>query len=124
MSNNLAYNIYAQNNVNVESPVKLIEMMYEGILRFNMQAKKAIMDNDIEKRTYWIKRSSAILIELINTLDASQGQIAEYLEGLYTHELQELGLAGVENDPSKIDGVNVVVRGLLDAWRETNAMAR
>ena len=48
----LAYNIYAQNNVNVESPIKLIEMMYEGVLRFNMQAKKAIKDQDIEKKIY------------------------------------------------------------------------
>ena len=37
-----AYNIYAQNNLGVESSEKLIEMLYEGILRFNAQAKKAL----------------------------------------------------------------------------------
>ena len=35
---NVAYNTYAKNNVAVESPEKLIEMLYEGILRFNAQA--------------------------------------------------------------------------------------
>jgi len=33
-----AHNIYAQNNVGIESPSKLVEMMYEGVLRFNAQA--------------------------------------------------------------------------------------
>ena len=57
-----AYSTYAQNNVGIESPQKLIEMLYEGVLRFNTQAKRAIRDNDIEKRTYWINRSNAILL--------------------------------------------------------------
>jgi len=124
MNSNLAYNTYAQNNINVESPVKLIEMLYEGILRFNMQAKRAIRDEDIEKRTYWVKRSVAILTELVGSLDVSQGQVAEYLEGLYNHQIQSLIMGGIQNDISKIDEVNKVVKGLLEAWRESNALAK
>lgn len=45
-----AHNIYAQNNVSVESPQKLVEMLFEGVLRFNAQAKKAIRDESIEKK--------------------------------------------------------------------------
>ena len=76
MYSNLAYNTYAQNNIGVESPEKLIQMMYEGILRFNMQAKRSIMESDIEKRTYWVNRSSAVISELINVLDYNQGDIS------------------------------------------------
>lgn len=118
-NNNLAYNTYAQNNVGVESPYKLIEMLYEGILRFNTQAKKAINDADIEKRTYWINRSSAIFTELINTLDFAQGDIAHYLNGLYTYQLQLLSLAGSEQNSARLDEVNQVVKGLLEGWRES-----
>ena len=57
MYGNTAHNIYAQNNVGIESPEKLIAMLYEGILRFNAPAKKAIRDGDIEKRVYWTNRS-------------------------------------------------------------------
>ena len=124
MNSNLAYNTYAQNNISVESPVKLIEMLYEGVLRFNMQAKRAIRDEDIEKRTYWVKRSVAILSELVSSLDASQGQVAEYLEGLYNHQIQTLVFAGIHNDIAKIDEVNRVIKGLLEAWRESNAVAK
>lgn len=122
-NNNLAYNTYAQNNVSVESPYKLVEMMYEGILRFNVQAKKAINDNNLEKRAYWINRSSAVFTELINCLDFTQGDVAHYLNGLYTYQLQLLAQAGIENSTAKIDEVNNVVKGLLEAWREETNVA-
>ena len=124
MNSNLAYNTYAQNNINIESPTKLIEMLYEGILRFNMQAKRAIKDGDIEKRTYWVKRSLAIMSELVCSLDMSQGQVSEYLEGLYNHQIQVLVSAGIDNDLSKIDEVNRVFKGLLEAWRESANVAK
>ena len=72
-----AHNIYAQNNVGIESPAKLVEMLYEGVLRFNAQAKKAIKDGEVEKRVYWTNRSTAIIIELISILDLKQGDISE-----------------------------------------------
>lgn len=48
MKSNLAYAAYSRNNVSIESPEKLIEMLYEGILRFAAQARKAIENGDIE----------------------------------------------------------------------------
>ena len=123
MSTNVAYNIYAQNNVGVESPVKLVEMMYEGVLRFNAQAKKAIKDDDIEKKAYWINRSIAIIAELLATLNYEGGEVAKYLDGLYTYQIQLLTEANLENDPERIDTVSNVFKGLLEAWRETNGLA-
>lgn len=119
-----AHNIYAQNDLGVESPAKLIEMLYEGVLRFNAQAKKAIKDSDVEKRVYWINRSIAIITELISTLDMKQeGKIAAYLQGLYNYELQLLSEAGSENSTDKLDEVSNVFRTLLEAWRESTDVA-
>lgn len=124
MNNSLAYNTYAQNDIRIESPQKLIEMLYEGILRFNMQAKRSIELNDIEKRTYWINRSSAILTELLNTLDMdAEGDLSNYLQGLYIHQLQTLSKANIENDVTLINDVNRVIKGLLEAWRESTQIA-
>lgn len=122
-NNNLAYNTYTQNNVGVESPQKLIQMMYEGILRFNMQAKKAILECDIERRTYWINRSSAVLGELINILDYNHGEVAHYLNGLYQHQLHLLLQANIANSSEKLDEVTRVIKGLLEAWRESTNVA-
>jgi flagellar protein FliS len=123
MHTNLAYNTYTQNNIGVESPEKLIQMMYEGILRFNMQAKRSIMDGDIERRTYWINRSNAVISELINILDYNQGDISHYLAGLYTYQLRLLVEANLYNDSAKIDEVSQVFKGLLDAWKESTDVA-
>ena len=119
MQSNTAYNIYTQNNVNVESQEKLIEMMYEGVLRFNAQAKRAIKDADNSKKVYWINRSVAIIVELVSILDKSQGDIALYLDGLYNYEIKLLSRANIENDTKKLDEVSNVFKGLLEAWRET-----
>lgn len=123
MTSNLAYNTYAQNNIGVESPEKLIQMMYEGILRFNMQAKRSMNENDIERRTYWINRSSAVISELINVLDYNQGDVSHYLAGLYTYQLRLLVETNLHNDSTKLDEVNQVFKGLLEAWKESTNVA-
>jgi len=124
MYGNVAHNIYAQNNVGIESPAKLIEMLYEGVLRFNAQAKKAMKDGNIEKRVYWINRSVAIITELIAVLDMKGGRIAQYLEGLYNYEIQLLNEANLKKDEAKLDEVSNVFKGLLEAWRETTNVAK
>ncbi|MDQ1268665.1 MAG: flagellar secretion chaperone FliS [Campylobacterota bacterium] len=123
MYGNVAHNIYAQNNVGIESPAKLVEMLYEGVLRFNAQAKKAIRDGNIEKRVYWINRSVAVITELVAVLDMKGGRIAQYLEGLYNYEIQLLNEANLKKDTQKLDEVSNVFKGLLEAWRETTNVA-
>ncbi len=122
--NNLAYNTYAQNNIGIESPEKLIEMLYEGTLRFNTQAIRCIENDNIEKRTYWINRSMAVFIELIQALDFSHGDISHYLSGLYNYQIKLLMEANMNNDISKLNEVNNVIKGLLEAWRETTSIAK
>jgi len=120
MYGNAAHNIYAQNNVGIESPNKLIEMLYEGVLRFNAQAKKAIRDENIEKKVYWTNRSIAIITELITVLDMDQeGDMSMYLMGLYNYEIQLLLKASMNNNIDNIDEVSHVFKTLLEAWRES-----
>lgn len=121
MRTNLAYNEYTQNNISIESKEKLIEMLYEGILRFNFQAKKAIEQKDFERKSYWINRSVDIFVELINSLNFNGGEVAQYLNGLYTYQIQLLSTANAKNSLEDLDTVNKVVKGLLEAWREINA---
>jgi len=124
MYGNAAHSIYAQNNAGIESPAKLISMLYEGVLRFNAQAKKAIKDGDIEKKYYWVNRSIAVITELISVLDMKQeGDISVYLLGLYNYEIQLLSRAAAYNETEKIDEVSHVFKGLLEAWRESTDVA-
>jgi len=124
MYGNAAHNIYAQNNMGIESPTKLIEMLYEGVLRFNAQIKKAIKDESLEKKIYWTNRSIAIITELINVLDMKQeGDMSAYLHGLYNYEIQLLTKASLDNSLENIDEVSHVFKTLLEAWRESTNVA-
>lgn len=121
MRNNLAYSAYTQNSVSIESPIKLIEMLYEGILKFASRAKQAIIENKIENRVNFINKTIAIFIELTNSLDYSQGDVAHYLSGLYAREIQLLTLANLENKPEYVEEVINVTKELLEAWKEETA---
>lgn len=124
MYSGTAYNTYVENSIRIESPSKLIEMLYEGVLRFNAQAKKAIKDGNVEKKVYWINRSVAVITELISSLDMKQeGTMSQYLEGLYNYEIQLLLHASLENDTMQIDECTNVFKELLKAWRETMDVA-
>ena len=118
-----AHNIYAQNNVGIESPSKLIEMLYEGVLRFNAQAKKAIKDKNVEKRVYWMNRSTAVITELIGILDMNEGDTSHYLEGVYNYQIQLIADAGCTQDISKLDECSAVFKVLLETWRESTDVA-
>jgi len=117
-SSNAAYAAYNQNNMGFDSPQKLIAMLYEGILRFIYRAKKAMDAGDIESKVLFLNKTNAIFFELINSLDMSQGQISEYLQGLYSRQIQLISEANITNDQSKLDEVVHVTRELLEAWRD------
>lgn len=117
--NTQIYNAYSENQVGIESPQRLIEMLYEGLLRFCSRIKVFIKKDDIEQRLYYTKRATAIFIELINSLDYEKGgDVAYYLNGLYLQEIRLLSQANLRNDEAKVDEVINVVRCLLEAWRE------
>ncbi len=118
MSPNLAYATYSQNNISIESSEKLIEMLYEGVLKFASLAIRAIETNNLEKKSYWINRTVAIFSELLNSINYEAGDISHYLTGLYLHQIKTLSLANLENDSKKIEEVISVTKKLLEAWRE------
>ncbi|MBT0878492.1 MULTISPECIES: flagellar export chaperone FliS [unclassified Campylobacter] len=117
-----AYASYSHNNISIESNEKMIELLYEGILRFCSRAKKAIEKNDIEAKCKNIKKATAIFVELLNYLDFSQGDVSYYLQGLYSHQISTLSKVIIDSDTAKLDEVMKVANGLLEAWREVNQM--
>jgi flagellar protein FliS len=123
MNTTLAHQAYSQNNVNINSQEKLVLMLYEGILRFTTFAKKAMESSDIEKKAYWINRTIDIFSELSSSLDMKAGgETAEYLEGLYNHQIIILTRANLDNEIEHLDTVIRVTRGLIEAWKEVTQL--
>lgn len=122
MGSNLAYTAYSQNSISIESSEKLIKMLYEGVLKFASQAKKAIELEDREKKVYWINRTVNIFSELINSLNYDEGDVAHYLSGIYAHQIRLLGEASMYSDIEKLNEVLYVTKTLLQAWNEETAL--
>lgn len=118
------HSAYSQSAATIQSPYKLVQMLFEGILRFTSQAKKSMEDGDIEKQVYWINRSIDIFTELMASLNFAEdnGNIASYLQGLYTHQIKTLTEANIECDTERLDLVLKVTRGLLEAWNEETGL--
>lgn len=116
-----AYQAYSQNHTAVETPEKLIEMLYEGLLRFTSLAKRAIEEKDFEAKSKWLNKSTDIFIELISSLRDDGSEMTAYLSGLYMHQIKSLNRANIHNSTAELDTVLHVVRVLLETWREETA---
>jgi len=117
-----ALNAYAQNHTATTSPEKLIEMLYEGLLRFTTLAKRAIEVKDNEAKCKWLNKSSDIFIELINSLKNDGSQMTAYLTGLYIHQIKSLNEANINNTTQELNTIIHVVKVLLETWREETGL--
>ena len=118
MTRNRAMSAYAQNHTAVASPEKLIELLYEGLLKFTTLAKRAIEKKDYEAKSKWINRSSDIFIELLDSLSDDKTEMTAYLAGLYMHQIKSLNEANMNNSTKELDTIIHVVKVLLETWRE------
>jgi flagellar protein FliS len=122
MTANKAFQAYSQNHTAVQTPEKLIEMLYEGLLKFTSLAKRAIEEKDHKAKVNWINRSTDIFIELNASLSDDGTDMSAYLSGLYMHQIQSLSKANIENSTAELDTIIHVVRVLLETWREETAV--
>lgn len=119
---NRAYQAYNQNHTAVQTPEKLIEMLYEGLLRFTSLAKRAIEEGDAEAKAKWINKSTDIFIELISSLSNDGTDMTAYLSGLYMHQIKALNKANIENSTTELDTIIHVVKVLLETWKEETSV--
>ena len=77
-------NAYRRTEVQSRTPLELVVMLYDGALRFAVQARDAILQRDLHARREATSRLLAIVAELQNTLDLEQGgEVAATLDDLY-----------------------------------------
>ncbi|MBI1911697.1 MAG: flagellar export chaperone FliS [Deltaproteobacteria bacterium] len=110
-------NQYQKIQVMTADGVRLIIMLYDGILRFNKCAQLAMSGSDISGRNTNINKSLAIITELSTSLNMEQGgEVARNLARLYDFSTQQLTLANLRNEPALIDSVSKVIAELKSGW--------
>lgn len=111
------YQSYQQNSVNTASPGELTLMLYNGCLKFIHQAKKAIMDNNIEAKNTNIQKAQNIIQELMVTLNMDV-EVSQYMMSLYDYMNRRLMEANIKNDTGILDEVEGLVTEFRDTWKE------
>jgi len=110
---------YRQQSVLTATPGQLVVMLYDGALRFLLQASTALRSGDQLGCDAKLRRAEAIVDELHSSLDKDRGgEIASRLEGIYVFCKRHLMEARLERDPAMIEKVSELLAELREAWVE------
>jgi flagellar protein FliS len=113
------YKQYQKTQVVTASREKILLMLYEGAIRFTKQARVAMNDKKIAEKGKAISKATAILSELMATLDFKiGGQLAQDLENLYIFMIDKLIEANVHNKVECLDDVEKLLNTLYTAWKD------
>jgi len=108
---------YRTTEVQSRTPLELVTMLCEGVLRFLSTARDAIGRNDIPARRDALNRALAIVAELQSTLNMDRGgEIAAELDRLYEYANLRLLDAAMRNDTAPVDEVRRIFEILRDGW--------
>lgn len=104
------------------SPLELVVMLYDGALRFLIEASTAAARRDLRARAQAVSRVLAIIAELQSTLDLEKGgAVAEQLDDLYTYITSRLLDVALKNDSTAIDEAHKLLTPIRDAWSQVAA---
>lgn len=111
--------VHYRSNVEVASPHRLIDMLYEGAIERLVQAKGAMEFRNIELKGNKLNSAISIIGGLRESLNTDEGgELAMNLDNLYIY-IQKLLTAGhVKNDPAKLDEAITLLQDLRGAWRQ------
>ncbi len=94
-------------------------MLYEGAIRFVKQAVVAMKANKIAEKGRCISKATAILSELMATLDfKAGGDLAVDLENLYIFMIDKLIEGNIKNEVACLENVENVLSTLYVAWKD------
>jgi flagellar protein FliS len=116
-----AQQAYRDSAILTAPPERLLVMLYDGANRFLIQAATALRSGDLSAMNDRLRRAEAIITELRQTLDMSQGEVASNLESIYSFCQRLLLESRLKRDPEPIEQVAKLLRELRDAWDQAAA---
>ena len=123
MVNSESCNAYKQNSILTASPEELTLMLYNGLIKFIMQAQRSIEENDVEKAHESITRAEDIIEEFQITLDMSY-ELSEGLSLLYDYMYRRLIDANLSKDLEILEEVLHFAKDLRDTWAQAMKLAK
>jgi flagellar secretion chaperone FliS len=113
---------YRQTHVQSSSPLELVVLLYNGLLKHVVALRDAVESKDLVAKRDHLSRALAILAELQSTLNMAEGgDIAKSLDALYSYATDRLTDFNVRGDRAALDEVERLLTPLRDAWTEIAA---
>jgi flagellar secretion chaperone FliS len=113
------YQQYQATVVKTASPVELVTMLYQGVLRFTLRGIQGIEQGNVAQAHEGLTRAQAIVIELAAHLDMEAGgEIAKNLNALYLYSHERLVEANCKKAVGPAEEVVRLFRELLPAWQQ------
>lgn len=116
---------YLESRVLSASPIELVRLMYRGALDATGAARQHLLAGDIPARTRSLNKASALVTELVTSLQSPQDHAGQALEQnlrrLYDYVLYQIAQAAIEQSPAPLEKADAVLRSLLEGWENVDA---
>ena len=111
-------NTYLRDAVMTATPEQLQLMLYDGAIRFSMQARDAIERKDFETSYERLARAQQIILEMLNGLDYDVNrELCERVASIYNFLYRKLVDACVQRSTEYIDDALKVLRIERETWQ-------
>lgn len=115
MQPNMAYKHYIENTIFTSSPEELTLILYNGLVKFILQAKLAIERKDIRMAHDCIIKAKRILINFENTLDLKY-EVSKHLFTMYEYMMKRLTEANIKKDTAILEESLGLATEMRDTW--------
>ncbi len=111
--------VHYRSNVEVASPHRLIDMLYEGAIERVVQAKGALEYGNVQAKGNKINSAISIVSGLRESLNTDQGgDLAMNLDNLYVYIQDILAHAHRHNEAAKLDEAITLLGDLRATWQK------
>ena len=114
---------YKLNTIKTSTPEELTMMLYNGLVKFIMQAQNNTEKKEIEKAHISIIRAQDIITEFKVTLDMKY-PVSESMYLLYDYMYQRLVIADVRKDTEILQEVLGLAKEFRDTWAQAMKIAK
>ncbi|MCX7822506.1 MAG: flagellar export chaperone FliS [Syntrophobacterales bacterium] len=111
--------IYRKTQAETISPMRLVVMCYEAIVKDLQEAKKFHQERNIEALYDKVRHAQDLITELLIGLDYEQGgEIAVNLGRIYNFILRQLIAVNTRTSPEYYDPLIEIMSDLKEAWEQ------
>jgi flagellar protein FliS len=112
-----AVRAYQTTQIQSQSPLEIVALLYAGAIRFMRAAADAIERRDLVAKRDAMSRATAIVAQLQTTLNMEQGgDVARSLDRLYAYITTRLVDANARQDAAPLHEAIRLMAGLHEAW--------